>query len=84
MGLPVSVKAIFFFPFYSIMSVKVHENTIHLELHDLVKQECHKINDYCLKEIGTHKDGKYTTFWLHKDEKPETNKRYERRYYLSL
>jgi len=54
------------------MPVNVHENTIHLELHDLVKQECHKVNDYCMKEIGTHKDGKYTTFWLHKDEKPET------------
>lgn len=48
------------------------ENTIHVDLLELVKQECHKINDYCKDSIGVHKDGKYTTFWLNKDETPET------------
>jgi hypothetical protein len=53
------------------MGINVHENTIHPELIENLKEECHKIDSY-VKQSGTLKDGKYTTFWLHKDDEPQT------------
>ena len=53
------------------MGINVHENTIHPELIENLKEECHKIDSY-VKQSDIHKDGKYTTFWLHKDDEPQT------------
>ena len=54
------------------MPIKSHENTIHKDLLQPLKEECLKMNEFVLKEIGTLKDNKYITFWLHKDDKPKT------------
>ena len=53
------------------MPIKVHENTIHNDLIEPLKDECVKINDYITKGVGALKDGKYTTFWLDKDHNPQ-------------
>ena len=54
------------------MPIKVHENTIHNDLIEPLKDECVKINDYITKGVGALKDGKYTTFWLDKDHNPQS------------
>lgn len=54
------------------MGLICYENTIHPDLLEPVKKECIKINDYSIKNIGTLKDGKYSTFWLDKDIEPTT------------
>jgi len=51
-------------------SVKAHENTIHKDLIEPLKEECKRINEFTVKTI--HKDGKYTTFWFGKDDKPKS------------
>ena len=52
------------------MGVISYENTIHPDLLEIAKEECVKVNDLNVKDLGSLKDGKYTTFWLHKDVEP--------------
>ena len=54
------------------MTVSVHENIIHKDLINPLKEECKKIHHYSTKTIGSIRDNKYTTFWLGKDDKPKS------------
>ena len=54
------------------MTVIVHENIIHKDLINSLKEECKKIHHYSTQTIGSIRDSKYTTFWLGKDDKPRS------------
>tara|TARA_B100000214_G_scaffold63526_2_gene41744 strand:+ start:959 stop:1792 length:834 start_codon:yes stop_codon:yes gene_type:complete len=54
------------------MSVNVYENIIHKDLIETVKGECRKMHSCSTKIIGPIRDNKYTTFWLGKDDEPES------------
>ena len=54
------------------MSIKSYENIIHKDLIDPLKEECKKIHHYSTKTIGPIRDSKYTTFWLGKDDEPQS------------
>ena len=54
------------------MSVNVYENIIHKDLIETVKGECRKMHSCSTKIIGPIRDNKYTTFWLSKDDEPES------------
>ena len=54
------------------MPIKSHENTIHKDLIKPLKEECLRMENLVAKQIGTLKDNKYTTFWLHKDDEPKS------------
>ena len=55
------------------MTVSVHENVIHKDLINSLKEECKKIHHFSTKTIGSIRDSKYTTFWLGKDDKPKSD-----------
>ena len=54
------------------MSIKSYENIIHKDLIHPLKEECKKIHHYSTKTIGPIRDSKYTTFWLGKDDEPQS------------
>tara|TARA_B100000686_G_C16730749_1_gene940529 strand:- start:695 stop:1534 length:840 start_codon:yes stop_codon:yes gene_type:complete len=54
------------------MSINSYDNIIHKDLIDTVKEECKKMHHYSTKTIGVIRDNKYTTFWLGKDDPPQS------------